>query len=759
MQRSLWWNVVAGVLTIALMPAPAAAQSPAGRTVSAEAPGLLPGRPSVAPIRVSEPPNIDGRIDDAAWQNAPQLTTFVQQRPLDGAPATEDTVIWVAYDEDHLYFAFHLKYDDPSIMRANRVDRDQAAMDDLITVYLDTFLDQQRAYDFDLNAYNVQGDGLLSTNFDNGPIPRADRSWNTLFHSGAQIVDDGYTAEMAIPFKSLRYPPRAPGESHRWGLQFVREIKTKNEENDVWAPMSRDQASFYSQMGLLEGMTNLSASRNLEFLPTFTTVQFGSLNEDTYEFENDNVDPDAGLSIKYGVTSNLTADFALNPDFSQIESDRPQIQANQRFPLFYPELRPFFLEGAGIFAVRGPVTFVHTRTIVDPLYGAKLTGKVRNLSVGVLYANDEAPGKVEDRTDPVFDTTAQTFVGRVMYDLYAESHVGALVTNRDHLDGFSRLALVDGNFRIGSTHTFGWRFAGTSQKDLDETESAGGHLYDIDFRKTGRNLSYFIATFGISPDFRTDAGFIRRRDQRRTFGNASYQWWPQNLVINWGPQFDYGRTYDYDGQLQDENARLRLDTRFSRNINANTSVSRDLERYGGIDFWKTRYSVGGGVNTSRSYQVGFGFDTGDQIFFDEVAPYLGRESGFNVNVTLRPVPSLQSRLSFDRSRFVDGLRGDTEVFDARVFRAQTTYQFTSRLNLRNITQYDTFDETLDFNLLGTYRVNAGTVFYLGYDDHYQELDDLENDRDGDGIPDNPMASRRRQTNRAVFLKLQYLFRY
>lgn len=758
MQRRLWSNLVAGVLAIiGLAPAPSAAQATSDRTVAADAPGLLPGRPSVQPIRVAEPPRLDGRLDDAAWQNAPQLTTFVQQRPFDGEPATENTVVWVAYDDDHLYFAFHLKYDDPSIMRANRVDRDQAATDDLVTVYLDTFFDQQRAYDFDLNAYNVQGDGLLSIGFDNGPIPRADRSWNTLFHSGAQIVDDGYTAEMAIPFKSLRYAPRAPGESHRWGLQIVREIKGKNEENDVWAPMSRDQASFYSQMGLLEGMTNLSTSRNLEFLPTFTTVQFGTLDEDTDAFVNNDVDPDAGVNIKYGVTSNLTADFALNPDFSQIESDRPQIEANQRFPLFYPELRPFFLEGAGIFAVRGPVTFVHTRTIVDPLYGAKLTGKVGNVSVGVLYANDEAPGRVDDPLDPAFDTTARTFVGRVMYDLYAESHVGALVTNREHLDGYSRLALVDGSFRLGSTHTLGYRFGGTTRRENDE-DAEGGHIYDMDVRKTGRNLSYFAATFGVSPDFSTDAGFVRRRDQRRTFGNVAYQWWPQNLLISWGPQFDYGRTYDYDGVLQDENARLRVDTRFSRNINANASVSRDLERFGGIDFWKTRFAMGGGVNTSRSYQVGFGFDTGDQIFFDEDAPYLGRESGFNVNVTLRPVPSLQSRLSFDRSRFVDVARGEAEVFDARVFRAQTTYQVTSRMNVRNITQYDTFDETLDLNLLGTYRVNAGTVFFLGYDDHYQQFDDLENDRDGDGVPDVP-TSRRRQTNRAFFLKLQYLFRY
>ena len=214
-----------------------------------------------------------------------------------------------------------------------------------------------------------------------------------LFDSGGTLVEDGWTAEMAIPFKSLRYPSN---DTHRWGFQIARSIRGKD-ETVVWAPVSRDISGFLPQMGLLDGLRGLSTSRNLEIQPTVTAIQAGSLDRSTGGFDEAR-QPEGGVNLKYGVTSNLVLDFTYNPDFSQIESDRPQIEVNRRFPLFFSELRPFFLEGQEVFDVRGPVNFIHTRTIVDPRYGAKLTGKVGKATLGVLIANDEAPGKV-DATD------------------------------------------------------------------------------------------------------------------------------------------------------------------------------------------------------------------------------------------------------------------------------------------------------------------------------------------------------------------------
>ena len=720
--------------------------------------GLLPGRPTVRPPRTDSPPDIDGRLDDLVWQSAAKITEFTQASPLEGASATEDTEVYIAYDDDNMYFGFYLHYSDPSIMRANRVDRDRAFLDDLITIYIDTFLDQQRSFEFDMNAYNVQGDGIVNAGR-RGQIPPADRSWDVLFHSAAEIVDDGYIGEMAVPFKSIRYPSRERGEPHQWGFQIVREIKSKNEENDVWAPMSRDVSGFMRQMGVMEGMTDFSTSRNLEFLPTFTAVQFGSLDDSTGGFVTQDTDPEAGLNVKYGVTSNLTADFTINPDFSQIESDRPQVEVNRRFPLFFRELRPFFVEGAEIFALPGPVTFVHTRTIVDPVWGTKLTGKAGRLAVGVLTANDEAPGNVDDETDRSFGDKAQNFIGRVKYDLYSESHLGAIFTDREFLDSSSMLGGVDGSFRLSRSRSTNFRVIGTRHRDLDGVEREG-HVYDASISENGRNLSWFAAAFEISPDFDTEVGFVRRVDQRRVSGNISYRWWPESWIINWGPRLNYGRNWNFDDVLEDENTRLGVNVNFAKNIRFNTSVNWDMERFVGIDFFKTEYSIGGGVSTSRAFSIGGNYSTSDQIFFDIDNPFLGTGTRAGFNVTVRPFARLSSQINVNTSRLTDPRNGDIAVFDVKIYRAQSVFTFSDRLLMRNITEYNTFDGELDFNMLFTYRINAGTVFYFGYDDHYRQADQLKRGLVGDGIDEQLFFTNElRRTNRAIFTKLRYLFRY
>ncbi len=677
--------------------------------------GLVPGRPRVAPTRGDTAPVIDGVLDDEVWGTAARITQFTQESPLEGAPASEQTDVYLAYDSDHLYFGFNAHYEDPSIMRANRVERDRTSQDDLMTVYLDTFLDQQRGYDFDVNGYGVQGDGIMTAGQRRNRgsrrgIPRADRSWNALFDTGAQIVEDGFTAEMAIPFKSLRYPSPPDGEPHRWGLQIVRQVRGSNQENQVWSPMSRDEASFFAQMSILEGMVDISTSRNLEILPTFTAIQYGEIDPTGPGFRNQDTQPDAGLNVKYGLTSDLTADFTVNPDFSQIESDRPQIEVNQRFPLFFSELRPFFLEGAEIFQVNGPVTVVHTRTIVNPDYGAKLSGQVGRFAVGLLAANDRAPGKVEDSGDPAFDEAAQTFIGRARYDLYAESNLGAIVTDREFLNSHSRVFGLDGNFRLGSTLSSSFQAIGSSNKGVGEEEMAG-HMFVVGIIQEGRNVRASLFAHEITPDFETEAGFVRRTDVRNVRGNLGYRFWPESWIINWGPTFEYGQIYDFDGVLQDENRAVRLGFDFARSVSLFSNFNWDMERFEGIDFQKNRFRIGGFVNTGRRYSFGGNFSTGDEIYF--LGPFLGHQLSWSLNGTLRPLDRFSSSLRFERRRFTDPTSANEELFDVRILRATTTFQFTDRLGLRNITEINSQDETFDFNVLFNYRVNAGTVFLHG----------------------------------------------
>ena len=725
--------------------------------------GALTGRETVRPTRTQTAPAIDGLLDDAVWRNAARITEFVQRRPLDGAPATEPTDVYIAYDSNNIYLGFHAHYSDPSIVRANRADRDQATLDDTFFVYFDPFLDQQRAYVFTVNGYGVQGDSILNSGGPGGGggppggrgggfrggAPRGDSSWDALFDSAGERVEDGFTAEMSIPFKSLRYPRRSGDTPHRWGFQIARTIRGKD-ETVVWSPVSRSIAGFLRQMGVIDGMAGLSTSRNLEILPTFTAVQFGSLDDTTGDFLTKDTDPQGGVNFKYGVTSNMTADFTLNPDFSQIESDRPQIEVNQRFALFFPELRPFFLEGAEIFAFPGPVTVVHTRTIADPLYGAKLTGKTGKTTVGLMYANDEAPGNLDDPADAAFGQSAQTLVGRVRYDLYSESHIGGIFTDREFLDSYSRVGGVDGNFRLGDTHLTGFRGLVTQHRDLAGIDTSG-YLLDAFIRKSGRNLSYTFASYLLSPDFKTDVGFVRRTDQRRGFSTVSYRWWPESWIISWGPQFNYSRAYDFVGILEDENLGTGVNFSFAKNISFNTSIDRDMERFGGIDFHKTRSRFFGNMATSRRISFGAGFNRGDQIFFDPETPYLGRESSVFTFINLRPISRLRSRININASRFTDPRNQDELVFDVKIFRALTTYQFTDRLLFRNISEYNTFDKTLGLNVLFTYRVNAGTAFYIGYDDRYRQGDQI----DDEFFPTTDLQ----RTNRAVFTKFQYLFRY
>ena len=741
--------------------------------------GVLAGRVTVRPRRTPTPPTVDGLLDDAVWGDAARITEFVQREPQDGAPATEDTDVYVAYDDANLYLAFHAKYENPDMMRANRVDRDRAGFgDDTISVYFDTFLDQQRAYVFSVNGYGVQGDSIVGGRGGGGRggggggfggggrggVPRGDRSWDALFTTGGQLVGDGYTAEMAIPFKSLRYPARAGNVPHTWGFQVVRQIRGKD-ETLVWSPVSRDIAGFLPQMGVLDGMTGLSTSRNLEMQPTFTAFRYGTFDEAAGRVVDGEPRPEVGANFKYAVTPNLISDFTLNPDFSQIESDRPQVEVNQRFALFYPELRPFFLEGAEIFQIQAPVTVVHTRTIVDPQYGAKLTGKAGKTTLGVLFANDEGASLgVDDRANPAFGQSAQTFVGRVRYDLYSESFVGAIVTDREFLDGYSRVVGVDSNFRIGSTHQMGFRALGADRRVEQGGAETGGHALDFGFRKRGRNLNYSVDSYALSPDFRTDVGFVRRTDQRESQARVGYQWWPQNWLISWGPQVRYGRNYNFNQVLEDENFRAGLSANFAKNIRYSFDLDQDMERYGGFDFEKRRYRMFGNVSTSRVLSFGTGFDWGDEVYFDQANPFLGRESGFRTFINFRPVSRFATNVNITTSRFSDPRRlfvpglnegerdEDGEIFNVNILRALNTYQFTDRLLLRNITEFNTYDKTVGLNFLATYRVNSGTAFYIGYDDHYRQYEQFD---DQVNITDRGY----RQTNRAVFTKIQYLFRY
>ena len=385
-------------------------------------------------------------------------------------------------------------------------------------------------------------------------------------------------------------------------------------------------------------------------------------------------------------------------------------------------------------------------------------------SVGFLAANDAAAGSVAGLVGPDGNAAANVVIGRARYDLYAESHVGAMVTNRDFLGGYSRMALADGNFRLGRTQAVAFSAVQTDNRDLDGLDSRGT-LFDVNYRLQGRHWNIFNGTYLLSPDFRTDVGFVQRTDQQRNVTTVGYRFWPESWVINWGPSVTYGRNWNFDDVLEDEQLQASLNTTFANNISGSFSVNRDMERYLGVNFDKLSYRAFGRISSSRKYSIGAFYRYGDEVRYQE-NPFLGRGGSGGMFVTLRPTTRFQSQLNLNTSHLidprVDSSIGDPLVFEVTIVRALSTYQFTDRLALRNIVEFNTLQRTAGLNVLASYRVNAGTVFYIGYDDRYRQADRiLGEDFDGDGISDYlfPSVTTMQRTNRAFFTKFQYLFRY
>jgi len=459
---------------------------------------------------------------------------------------------------------------------------------------------------------------------------------------------------------------------------------------------------------------------------------------------------EGGIGLKYGINSNLTFDFTYNPDFSQIESETQQIDINQRFPLNYPELRPFFLEGREIYEIAGRPQAVQTRRIVDPRYGAKLTGKLGNrTSIGLFRADDEAPGNVAP-DDPLYGKRAQNTLGRVKYDLYRNSHVGMIFTDREFMSDYSRLLGTDLALRVGETGNLGYRFYKSDRDELGARKT--GWATEMSIRQNTRHFDWASIQNALSPDFGNQLSFIERVDAIAWMPSVGYTWFPETWIRNWAIRYSPQKLWDFDGVLQNDTRwNPSVNFTFSRNVRVSGGISRLMERYRGIEFEKTRWSASGTVNTSRKILFTADVNNGDQIRFI-ANPFLGRLLDYSMTVTFRPSSRLQSVLKLDGNKFRDPVNHAQE-FNVRIMRSTTTYQFTSRLLIRNITELNAgtgSNHTLFENILMTYRVNSGTVFYVGYDDRYKEGSAVNSK-----IFSDPTYLR---TNRAIFTKIQYLFR-
>jgi hypothetical protein len=584
-------------------PDPADGEAKAGGGAAAPLPAAKAARyaalltPEKAnPVRLSRfesAPVIDGKLDEEVWKSASVFRNFIQNRPGDLIAPSKQTEVLVGYDAKFLYVAFRA-FDEPDKVRATVAKRDAVFDDDWVGVFLDTYDDGRRAYELIFNPLGVQADAVFTEGVNE------DFSVDIVMDSKGTINQEGYVVEVAIPFKSLRY---TAGKDKNWGVHFFRVIKRFNNEQSSWMPISRDNSSLLGQKGRITGLEGISAERTLEIIPSVTISEQGlrtrsvsqhdvstlSGGVDRGRFLNRPAEADIGVTAKFGLTPTVTLDFAYNPDFAQVEADATVVTANQRFPIFFQEKRPFFLEGKEIFETL--ISAVHTRTIVDPDYAFKLSGKQGRNTFGLLFASDNGPGNLSDeerdfildtrnsfesrqRLAKILDRNSTVGVLRFKRDVGRENHIGFLATTSNFVDRHNHVAGVDARFRLNKTTTLTAQVLGSiTSRPFFYAEEAGtfdrrerGMVYGTYLNSNGRNWGYELGVVGRSRFFRADVGFNRRFDTNNPtfFVRYSSNEKPKATLVSWRVHNFMSANFDWRGRSQRFNNESQLQLRLQR---------------------------------------------------------------------------------------------------------------------------------------------------------------------------------------------------
>ena len=665
----------------------------------------------VVATEATTPPKIDGVLDDAFWADAAVLDMFTQFEPREGAEPSEKTIAYIGYDRNNLYIGIRAFDSNPKAVRACLTQRDKSMGDDEITIYLDTFNDKKRAFAFLVNPCGVQSDGVYNETqrrHRGGGFNRIDKNWDTFFSTDATQDDEGYSAEISIPFKTIRFPDSA---SQTWGLQIQRTIRRKNEEI-YWYPRSRNVNGFLLQAGQLQIEGELENGKNLEIMPVLTALKKGS----------GTIDPEAGLNLKYGITSNMTMDLAVNPDFSQIEADMPQIDVNQRYDLYYPEKRPFFLEGKDYFDT--PIELVYTRTISTPMWGGKLTGKAGKTTMGFMSTYDAAPTDIDIPGAPEEQESSRGFVNifRLKQDIYAESYIGAIYTDKRNGEdwnsinsNYNQVGGVDGHLKLGRFNRFTFQVVG-SQSKVEEQKTDVVPAMQFDLSHASRRWSLSASYTHLPPDFGASVGYIQRKDIRQARARVGYNILPMNdIIVDIRPSIEYRIGYDFDGTRTDEEVQIGGFISGWRNSYIFANYNYEFERYNGVDFTRQGIRTMLGSDPLKWLGGRLNFSMGDSIYYDD-DPYLGWKVSYGGTLTFRPLTNLRLFYNYSNNTFWEH-RGGEQVYKINILSQRITWQMTRHLSLRLITDYNDYDGDLFNSLLLSYQLNPGSVFYLGMDDN------------------------------------------
>jgi hypothetical protein len=761
--------------------------------------------------RVTTPPRLEDFENMQPGGNATQLakvTDFIQQQPSDGQPATQRTDVYLGYDQANLYIVWVCWDTDPHAIRRHMTYREAFTPpdDDYVELTLDTFHDQRHGFLFDVNPLGVQADALWSE--DSG----ADYSYDTVWDTSSKLTGQGYIIWMSIPFRSIRFHP---ANEQVWGVTLMRYIQ-RNDEVDYWPRVSSRISGKLNQEALITGVESVSPSHNMQFNPYGYLSGFHTLDDrDPIQpvFDNRDLQGKVGLDSKFVFRDSLVLDTTINPDFSEIESEQPQNTVNQRFEVFFPEKRPFFLENSNFFSdsnigVYSTSRLLFTRRIIEPSFGARLTGKQGPWNLGFFVADDRSPGLEVSDYSPLSGTRAYFAVGRVSHDIGDQSSVGAIFVDREYNGDFNRVGGLDASIRLGKNWTSWFRsvvsstyasstvvnavaISNTTSGDTIAPPAVGytfGQNHEGVLFGVGRRFTYELQYQDITPNFHTDAGYVPRVDIRNVAQYYHFYWRPEgkHLVFH-GPELNSHDIWDHNGVgLQhawsgDWVFDFRHNVYFAPIGGVETDTLRPLDFAGLPSDHKYAQDIGGLVVGGSPTRL---ITWRTQIIRDGTVlivvptgqlPITGNETYINHTMSLKPTGHLEIDNTYILDRVLNGAANHAS-FNNHIIRSQWNYQFTRQLSLRAIGQYNgllanpTYSslqtvKDLNMDFLITYLVHPGTAVYVGYNSNLENLiPGLCLPAPGGAVGCDPNGIGLVRSNgfindgRVFFVKVSYLFR-
>ena len=684
-----------------------------------------------APLRIpklSQAPKIDGVLDSPLWeQQALKIDNFLQLSPKENGTPSEKTVAYIGYDDKNLYYAFRCFDSQPGKIRCSITNRDNIIEDDWIVIFLDTFNEKRRAFSFILNPAGIQMDAIRT---EEGGNDNMDSSWDTVFYSDGMIDDQGYTIEAAIPFKSFRFPDQ---ETKVWTMVLGRNLP-RTGEVILWPTFSREIPGLLTQGGQFSIQGRVDKGKNLEIMPILTALKR----------EGRKVDPEPGVNLKYGINSDMTLDLTANPDFSHIEADAPQIDVNLRYALRYSEKRPFFMEGMEIFKYP-EIEMVYTRRIIDPAFGAKLSGKTGRFAYSILSSYDLHPSESlwdVHNGGGSKDENALFNIVRLKTDVFKESYVGFTLADKEIDGSWNRVAGFDGQLRFKNKFFFSFQAMASKSRDDERETSYAPAVY--------ADASYFTKNWGagayieaLHPDFEASSGFVNRVDYRSAGVYTNLTLYPDRKFLNQVRlNLSIGQRDGYfSNVVQDRYVRTRLQLRFTEFNMLEAMVYSGMERFADIDFKRTYLDIESQFSFISWLPFNLFFITGKSINYDLEDAFLGYSNQYGLTMTFKPSKRLQVGTDFSKETFWRKWGGE-RLWDYNVVRVRTTYQLSKQLSLRAIVDYNHFYKQIFGSFLVSYVLRPGSLFYLGFDSNYNRTAFRHYDR----------------KNYSVFVKFSYWLR-